>query len=143
VEVRGVEPRSEEKILKTSTRISYLWISRKGTPVSRINLSPAQAVHVSMASSFFLEHKKELAQCSRRPSQILWAGLKRTGYLMLLGCQCVIVIGTYDLPLFIVDTVTTARSSKLPHPRRSHFTPNRNFDIYNIENTGGKTKLLS
>jgi len=122
--VRGVEPRSEEKIPKTSTRISCHWISQKETPASWINLSPAQVIRFSTASFFLLEYKIELTHYSRRSSQVLWVEPERTGYLIILGSQCVIVIGTYDLPLFFVDTATTARSPKLPRPRRSHFTPN-------------------
>jgi hypothetical protein len=40
------------------------------------------------------------------------------------------------LPLFSVYTATTARSLKLPRPRRSQFTPNENHRIEADNNIG-------
>jgi hypothetical protein len=69
VEVRGVEPRSEEKTPKISTRVSCFWISCKGTPAGRIYLAPAQVIRFSTDSFFLLEYEKELSRCSRRSVQ--------------------------------------------------------------------------
>ena len=64
MEVRGVEPRSEEKTLKTSTRVSCLWISREGTPTGWIYLTPTQVIRLSTALLILLECKNKLSHIS-------------------------------------------------------------------------------
>ena len=64
VEVRGVEPRSEEKTPKTSTCVSCLLISRKGTPPGWIYLTPTQVIRLSTDLLILLEYKNKLSHIS-------------------------------------------------------------------------------
>ena len=64
VEVRGVEPRSEEKIPKTSTCVSCLLISHKETPPGWIYLTPTQVIRLSTDLLILLEYKNKLSHRS-------------------------------------------------------------------------------
>lgn len=79
VEVRGVEPRSEEKTLKTSTYLAFLLVSRKETPEDRIGLTLSQVDPLAADSSVVPENDHRLSHLSRRSSCSRWARSKRNG----------------------------------------------------------------
>jgi len=125
VEVRGVEPRSEEKTLKTSTYIACLLRFTRGNSGrqdwprairSRSRLwqdfvrSPSKQEHTIPSYSTFFS--------------IPMGENRGNGSLNLIKQpvrSCSWHLSVYRF--FSVDTETTIRSSELPHPRRIQVTP--------------------
>ena len=125
VEVRGVEPRSEEKTLKTSTYLAYLLRFARGNSGRQdapraIRSGPAcgRISHTPLRNKGMLSHLTRRSQCLR------WAKNKENGLLNLIKQpvrSCSWHLKVYRF--FNVDTETTIRSSELPHPRRIQVTP--------------------
>ena len=105
VEVRGVEPRSEEKTLKTSTYIAGLFVftcgnsgaaftaSRYAGPTGLATCYP-KCSRLRRASLTPLRTECALAHLSRRSIRPQWARTERNGLPNYLGSQCVVVVGT-------------------------------------------------
>ena len=125
VEVRGVEPRSEEKILKTSTYLARLlrfthgnsgrqdWpraIQSRSCLWQDFARSPSKQEHaIPSYSTFFRVPMGENQENGSLNS------IKRP----VRSCSWHLSVYRF----FNVDTETTIRSSELPHPRRIQVTP--------------------
>lgn len=125
VEVRGVEPRSEEKTLKTSTYLAYLLNFARGNSgrqdAPRAIRSGPACGRISQAS---LRRRSMLSHLTRRSQGLRWAKNQENGMLNLIkqpvrSCSWHLIVYRF----FNVDTETTIRSSELPHPRRIQVTP--------------------
>jgi len=119
VEVRGVEPRSEEKILLTSPYEVRRLISRVETPPNRIHHPPVPVLPLP-GFTLISGTQKSANPPERRPSGRRWVSDLRTGCLMgikqpVRSCSWHLMVFRF----FSVDTETTVCSQERPHPRRS------------------------
>jgi len=123
VEVRGVEPRSEEKILKTSTYMFCPFDSPWETPADWIDPKLSQVLPLP-GFMFFPCARKNTIPSERRSQDSRWERNQENGMLKLVkqpvrSCSWHLIV----YRLFSVDTETTVCSPERPHPRRSQVTP--------------------
>jgi len=124
VEVRGVEPRSEEKILKTSTYMFRPFDSPRETPADWIDPWLAQVLPLPGFMPFPCARKNTIPS-ERRSQDSRWERNRENGLLKLVkqpvrSCSWHLIVYRF----FSVDTATTVCSPERPHPRRSQVTPN-------------------
>lgn len=140
VEVRGVEPRSEEKILLTSPYEVRRFVSRAETPPNRIHHPPAPVLPLP-GFTLLPGTKRSANPPERRSSGRRWMSDLRTGCLMSIkqpvrSCSWHLMFFRF----FSVDTETTVCSQERPHPRRSQVTPKLSCSVLNIRNRLFKLK---
>jgi hypothetical protein len=134
VEVRGVEPRSEEKTLKTSTYLARLLRFTRGNS-GRQDWPRAIQSRSRLWQDFARSPSKQERTIPSYSTFIsIPMGENRGNGLLNLIKQpvrsCSWHLSVYRF--FSVDTETTIRSSELPHPRRIQVTPRVLFGEYRL-----------